>query len=49
MDIPFGESLIYEIKGKINDAKIGKLQVKGNYQIASGDPYALMQSICGLE
>ena len=37
------------IKGKINDAKIGKLQVKGNYQIASGDPFALMQSICGLE
>ena len=37
------------IKGKINDAKIGKLQVRGNYQIASGDPFALMQSICGLE
>lgn len=37
------------IKKKINDAKIGKLLVEGNYQIASGDPFALMQSICGLE
>lgn len=37
------------IKKKINDAKIGKLFVHGNYQIASGDPFALMQSICGLE
>lgn len=37
------------IKKKINDAKIGKLIVHGNYQIASGDPFALMQSICGLE
>ena len=37
------------IKKKINDAKIGKLFVDGNYQIASGDPFALMQSICGLE
>lgn len=37
------------IKKKIDDAKIGKLLVQGNYQIASGDPFALMQSICGLE
>lgn len=37
------------IQKKMNDAKIGKLLVKGNYQIASGDPFALMQSICGLE
>ena len=37
------------IKKKINNAKIGKLIVSGNYQIASGDPFALMQSICGLE
>lgn len=37
------------IKKKINDAKIGKLIVNGNYQIASGDPFALMQSICGLK
>lgn len=37
------------IKKKMNDAKIGKLFVAGNYQIASGDPFALMQKICGLE
>lgn len=37
------------IKKMMNDAKIGKLFVDGNYQIASGDPFALMQSICGLE
>lgn len=37
------------IKKKMNDAKIGKLFVNGNYQIASGDPFALMQSICGLD
>lgn len=37
------------IRKKIDDAKIGKLWVDGNYQIASGDPFSLMQSICGLE
>ena len=37
------------IKKKMNDAKIGKLFVDGNYQIGSGDPFSLMQSICGLE
>ena len=37
------------IKKKMNEAKIGKLFVNGNYQIASGDPFALMQSICGIE
>lgn len=37
------------IKKKINNAKIGKLKVQGNYQIASGDPFCLMQSICELE
>ena len=37
------------IKKKIDGAKIGKLLVEGNYQIASGDPFMLMQSICGIE
>lgn len=37
------------IKKKISDAKIGKLIVNGNYQIISGDPFALMQHICGLK
>jgi hypothetical protein len=43
------DSVHKAIKKKINNAKIGKLIVNGNYQIASGDPFALMQSICGLE
>ena len=37
------------IKKKIDNAKIGKLRIKANYQQASGDMFALMQSICGLE
>lgn len=37
------------IKKKVNDSKIGKLIVNGNYQLASGDPFTLMQSICGLK
>jgi hypothetical protein len=37
------------IKKKINNAKIGKLLVNGNYQFVSGDPYALMQHVFGLE
>lgn len=37
------------IRKKIDEAKIGKLIVRGNYQLASGDPFALMQSVCGLK
>lgn len=36
------------IKKKIDDAKIGKLLCNANYQLASGDPFALMQHICGV-
>ena len=36
------------IKRKINDTKIGVISVKGNYQILSGDPYALCQHMFGL-
>lgn len=36
------------IKRRIVDAKIGVLDVRGNYQILSGDLYALAQSIFGL-
>ena len=50
MDDPYVIDSVHRfIKKKMNDAKIGKLFVDGNYQIASGDPFALMQSICGLE
>lgn len=37
------------IKKKINSAKIGKLIVDGNYQLASGDPFALLQHVFGLK
>ena len=47
---PFVRSKIHQmIKKKINDAKIGVLNCKGNFQIISGDPYGLCQSIFGLE
>lgn len=37
------------IRKRSNDAKKGKLKVRGNFQTLSGDPYALMQSIFELE
>jgi hypothetical protein len=43
------ESIYKLIKKKISDAKIGKLISDGNYQIVSGDPYLLMQHVCGLK
>lgn len=50
IDDPFVQSIIYQtIKNRINEAKVGVLKVHGNYSIVSGDPYALCQSIFGLE
>lgn len=37
------------IKKRVNDAKLGVIQVHGNYSIISGDPYSLCQSMFGLE
>lgn len=34
---------------RINDAKIGVLEVRGNFAVASGDPYLLCESMFGLE
>ncbi|MGL5767679.1 MAG: RNA dependent RNA polymerase [Sarcina sp.] len=34
---------------RINDAKVGTLNIRGNYAVISGDPYSLCQSIFGLE
>ena len=34
---------------RINDAKIGVLEVQGNFAVASGDPYLLCESMFGLE
>ena len=47
---PFIQNSIYQlIKNRINEAKVGVLKVHGNYSIVCGDPYALCQSIFGLE
>ena len=46
---PYVIDCIYRmIKKKINNAKMGKLLVHGNYQVASGDPFILMQHIAGI-
>ena len=37
------------IQKRINSAKIGVLDVAGDYSIAGNDPYSLLQSIFGLE
>lgn len=37
------------IRLKIDEAKIGKLIVHGNYQLASGDPFIFMQHVFGLK
>lgn len=37
------------ISKKIQDAKIGVVKVHGNYSIICGDPYALCQSLFGME
>lgn len=50
LDDPYVQSGIYQlIKNRINEAKVGVLKVHGNYSIVSGDPYALCQSMFGLE
>lgn len=47
---PYVQSTIYQlIRNRINEAKVGVLKVHGNYSIASGDPFALCQSIFGLD
>ena len=50
VDDPFVQSSVYQlIRNRINEAKVGALKVHGNYSIVSGDPYALCQSIFGME
>lgn len=47
---PYIKRMLYNlIKHRIDEAKIGVLKVHGNYSIVSGDPYALCQSMFGLE
>lgn len=50
LDDPYVQSVLYQmIRKRINEAKVGVLKVHGNYSVASGDPYALCQSIFGME
>ena len=47
---PFVTKTIYDmLSSRIQRAKLGKLEVHGHFEIACGDPFALWQSICGLE
>lgn len=47
---PYVQSKVYQlIKNRINEAKVGVIDVHGNYSIVSGDPYSLCQSMFGLE
>lgn len=49
IDDPFVRSNIFNlIRKRIEDAKVGVLKVHGNYSTASGDLYALCQSMFGL-
>lgn len=46
---PYIQNNIYQlIKNRINEAKVGVLNVRGNYSIICGDPFSLCQSIFGL-
>lgn len=50
MEDPFiTKQILSMLKKRINDAKIGVIQIHGNYSILSGDPYSLCQSMFGLE
>ncbi len=49
-DDPYVQGRIFQlIKNRINEAKVGVLNVHGNYSIVSGDPYLLCQSMFGME
>ena len=47
---PFIQKTVYQlIRNRINETKVGVIDVHGNYSIVSGDPYSLCQSMFGLE
>lgn len=50
VDDPYIQNAVHHlIRNRINEAKVGVIKIHGNYSIVSGDPYALCQSIFGLE
>lgn len=47
---PYAVDMVYyKLKKRIDDLKIGKLKVHGNYTVISGDPFAFCQSIFGCD
>ena len=47
---PYIKRMLYNlIRHRIDEAKIGVLRVHGNYSIIGGDPYALCQSMFGMD
>ena len=47
---PYVRNKVYRmIRKRINDAKIGVLDVHGDYAIVGNDPYSLLQSMFGME
>lgn len=50
LDDPYVRSRIdLLIRYRADRAKLGRVRVRGDFQVASGDPYALCQSMFGLE
>jgi transcription termination factor NusB len=50
MNDPFVRNRIHSmIRKRINEAKVGVLNVPANYSLVSGDPYSLCQSMFGLK
>lgn len=50
IDDPHTQDSIYRnVRKQIKEAKTGVIKVHGNFSIASGDPYALCQSMFGME
>ena len=49
LEDPYVQKTVYrQIRNRIDEAKIGVLQLHANYSVVSGDPYLLCQSIFGL-
>lgn len=50
LDDPYVQSCVYQmIRNRIDEAKVGVLNVHGNYSTISGDPYSLCQHVFGME
>lgn len=48
-DDPFVQKSVYQlIRNRIDEAKVGVLNIHGNYSMISGDPFSLCQNIFGL-